>query len=135
MHAFYSKQYVKNYCMVKYICSSVIINNAIKFILHYGCEFDLGFFNQKLATDLLKECSRMTEFDHPNVLTLIGVCLDGGPAPYIVMPFMFHGSLLSYLSKNRKELLISPMSDADEGTVSSYECNMNHKCKHSLILF
>ena len=48
----------------------------------------------------------MIQFDHPNVLALIGVCLDGGPAPYIVMPFMSNGSLLSYLKKFRKELLI-----------------------------
>ena len=34
----------------------------------------------------------MSEFDHPNVLTLTGVCLDGGPAPYIVMPFLFNES-------------------------------------------
>lgn len=57
----------------------------------------------------------MLEFDHPNVLTLTGVCLDGGPAPYIVMPFMSNGSLLSHLKKFRKELLL-PLNhpNADE---------------------
>ena len=50
----------------------------------------------------------MYEFDHPNVLKLIGVCLDGGPAPFIIMPFMAHGSLLSYLRKERKELVLEP---------------------------
>lgn len=48
----------------------------------------------------------MLEFDHPNVLALTGVCVDGGPAPYIVMPFMSNGSLLSHLRKSRKELLL-----------------------------
>jgi len=56
--------------------------------------------------NLLLECSRMACFDHPNVLTLIGVCLDGGPAPFIVMPFMFNGSLLSYLKKERDKLVL-----------------------------
>ena len=48
----------------------------------------------------------MCEFDHPNVLTLNGVCLDGGPAPFIIMPFMTNGSLLAYLRKNRATLVI-----------------------------
>jgi serine/threonine protein kinase len=50
----------------------------------------------------------MSEFDHPNVLTLIGVCLDGGPAPYIIMPFMENGSLLSYLINERDTLVVEP---------------------------
>ena len=48
----------------------------------------------------------MCEFDHPNILTLSGVCLDGGPAPFIIMPFMINGSLLAYLRKNRAMLVI-----------------------------
>ena len=64
---------------------------------------------------LLQECSRMSAFDHPNVLTIIGVCLDGGPAPYLIMPFMFNGSLLSYLKKERDSLV---QQNADNNTVS-----------------
>ena len=48
----------------------------------------------------------MSTLDHPNVLTLIGVCLDGGPAPYIVMPFMVNGDLHSHLKKERNNLVI-----------------------------
>ena len=54
---------------------------------------------------MLKECSKMHEFDHKHILTLRGVCLDGGPAPYIIMPFMANGSLLAYLKKNRGVLV------------------------------
>ena len=57
-------------------------------------------------TNLLKECAKMKKFDHPNVLSLKGVCLDGGPIPYIIMPFMTNGSLLSYLKENRESLVI-----------------------------
>ena len=60
-----------------------------------------------MIRDMLKECSRMSKFDHINVLTLKGVCLDGGPAPYIIMPYMANGSLLTYLKKNRKTLVLS----------------------------
>jgi len=53
----------------------------------------------------------MMEMNHPNVLTLTGVCLDGGPAPYIVIPFMANGSLLSYLKQERQNLTLESSSD------------------------
>ena len=60
----------------------------------------------------------MQEFDHPNILRLIGVCLDGGPAPYIIMPFMTNGSLLSHLKENRDSLVVDPnTSDHEESDV------------------
>ena len=48
----------------------------------------------------------MQSFKHPNVMSLIGVCenLSGGPA--VVMPFMANGSVLDYLKKNRKNLVL-----------------------------
>ena len=60
----------------------------------------------------------MYKFDHSNVLTLRGVCLDGGTAPFIIMPFMANGSLLAYLKKNRETLVVS-LSDKDEDDVST----------------
>ncbi len=54
-----------------------------------------GFVQNELVRDLLKKCSRMYKFDHPNVLKISRVCLDGGPAPYIIMPFMANGSLVT----------------------------------------
>ena len=60
-----------------------------------------------MIKDLLKECAKMYKFEHPNVLKLSGVCLDGGPAPYIVMPFMANGSLLSYLKEERDSLVFN----------------------------
>ena len=56
----------------------------------------------------------MSRFDHPNILTLSGVCMDGGPAPFIIMPFMMNGSLLAYLKKNRATLVISCDSGDDK---------------------
>ncbi len=86
---------------------------------------NIGFLQKDLVTDLLKECVKMQEFDHPNVLKLLGVCLDGGPAPYIVMPFMSSGSLLSFLRKDREKLIIhsaneeAVSADNNTGTPSS----------------
>ena len=70
-----------------------------------------------MVRDMLKECAKMYNFDHSNVLTLRGVCLDGGTAPFIIMPFMANGSLLTYLKKNRETLVVS-LSDKDEDDVS-----------------
>ena len=56
---------------------------------------------------MVEESLKMSKFNHPNVMRLVGVCIDGGESPYIVMPFMIHGSLLSYLRKHRVELTIT----------------------------
>ena len=66
----------------------------------------------------------MYSFNHPNVLSLTGICLDGGPTPYIIMPLMTNGSLLAYLKKNRDSLVVSCVGSDDEIDVSyccSYE--------------
>lgn len=78
----------------------------------------------------------MQALDHPNVLKLTGVCLDGGPAPYIIMPFMANGSLLNYLKENRESLVVDLSSDdvvnfgGEEGALS-FALNL----KSELILF
>ena len=58
----------------------------------------------------------MKTFNHPNVLNLIGVSLDTGVSPYIVMPYMANGSLLTYLRKERPNL--SVREGAPEHTVN-----------------
>ena len=39
---------------------------------------------------LAKEISTMLSFDHTNVMTLVGVCIDG-ELPLLIMPFMSNG--------------------------------------------
>ena len=48
----------------------------------------MGRYRQEEANELLTESIVMKELDHPNVMGLIGVCLDIGPSPYIVLPYM-----------------------------------------------
>ena len=38
----------------------------------------------------------MKDYNHPNVLPLIGVAIQGN-SPMIVLPFMEHGDLRSYI--------------------------------------
>jgi hypothetical protein len=39
----------------------------------------------------------MKDFDHPNVLTLIGITMDKGEFPMVILPFMHNGALLTYI--------------------------------------
>ena len=52
----------------------------------------------------------MKVFKHPNVMSLLGVCLDMGPIPYIVLPFMSRGDLLTYIQQKQSLLVL----DCDE---------------------
>ena len=55
----------------------------------------------------------MKEFKHPNVMSLIGVCLDMGPVPYIVLPFMSGGDLLTYIQQKRSSLMVECGEDEE----------------------
>ena len=55
---------------------------------------------------LAKEVSTMLSFDHANVMSLIGVCLDG-EMPLIIMPFMSNGSVLDFVRHNRDEFMLT----------------------------
>ena len=59
----------------------------------------------------------MKNFANLHVMSLKGVCLDGGPVPYLILPYMANGSLASYLKKERKDLVI--MIDNDNASNDS----------------
>ena len=67
---------------------------------------DVGFIDASAIQELLNECAKMKNFANLHVMSLKGVCLDGGPVPYIVLPYMANGSLASYLRKERKNLVL-----------------------------
>ena len=62
----------------------------------------------------VEESLKMSRFNHAHVMGLIGVCLDAGPAPYIVMPYMANGSLLQYLKRERHNLVLVEGTDDDD---------------------
>lgn len=57
--------------------------------------------------DIVKESYKMKQFDHLHVLQLIGVCVDMGTSPYLVMPYMSKGSLLDHLIQQRDLLFVT----------------------------
>ena len=80
--------------------------------------FLTGFFDQKTAADMVKESLKMEGFEHPHVLNIIGVCMDAGPAPYIIMPFIENGSLLDYIKREKNKLVV--LNDTDNELASLY---------------
>ena len=60
----------------------------------------------------------MKNFKHRNIMGMLGVCLDAGPAPYLVLPYMANGNLLSYLKKNRGTLVLPTGAEDNEVSLS-----------------
>ena len=65
-----------------------------------------GMFSQTDVDSLMEETIKMKRFNHPNVLGLLGVCLNAGPAPYVVLPYMENGSLLDWLKRERNRIVL-----------------------------
>ena len=80
--------------------------------------FYAASYSQEQVQALLKESVKMKMFNHPNVMSLLGVCLDAGVSPYIVLPFMSGGDLLSHVKRNQSSLVLE--NDEDEKIVSKY---------------
>lgn len=54
--------------------------------------------NSETVEAFLEEGLIMKDFSHRNVLTLLGVAIGQGGLPMIVLPFMQHGNLKTYIS-------------------------------------
>ena len=64
-----------------------------------------ALFSKVDGEKLMKELTTMVSFNHPNVMPLIGACLDK-EIPLIIMPFMSNGSVLESVKKNKVELFL-----------------------------
>ena len=81
----------------------------------FSVYYSSGIFGTTDLGNMMEEGVKMARFNHPNVMRLIGVCIDKGASPDIVMPYMAYGSLLSYLKKHRVELTL--VNDEDQALV------------------
>ncbi|KAG7264170.1 hypothetical protein CRUP_010695 [Coryphaenoides rupestris] len=91
--------------------------------------------------DFLREAACMKEFDHPNVMRLLGVCLqtvesEGYPSPVVILPYMKHGDLHSYLLYSRlgdmpvylpSQMLVKFMTDISRGMEYLSNKNFIHR--------
>ena len=76
-----------------------------------------GLYTPNDVQKMVEEIVKMKDFAHYNVMSLIGVCLDTSLA--IVMPYMANGSVLDYLKREKKTLLLSKEAEPEE------VCNYN----------
>ena len=67
----------------------------------------IAIFTSADLQSMVSEIMLLQELSHPNVMSLIGVCLDSTQGPSIVMPYMANGSSLSYFRKERKMLQLN----------------------------
>uniref|UniRef100_A0A8D0AKY1 receptor protein-tyrosine kinase n=1 Tax=Sander lucioperca TaxID=283035 RepID=A0A8D0AKY1_SANLU len=91
--------------------------------------------------DFLREAACMKEFDHRNVMRLLGVCLqtvesEGYPSPVVILPYMKHGDLHSYLLYSRlgdspvylpSQMLVKFMTDIARGMEYLSNKNFIHR--------
>ena len=61
----------------------------------------------------------MKDFSNLHVMSLKGVCLDGGPVPFIILPYMANGSLAAYLKKERRNLVMMKDCSTSDVTIDS----------------
>ncbi|CAI8018786.1 Deleted in malignant brain tumors 1 protein [Geodia barretti] len=73
-----------------------------------------GDFDQVEVNKLVEESLKMSRFKHAHVMDLLGVCLETGSAPYIIMAYMTNGSLLQLLKQERNNIVILEETDEDE---------------------
>ena len=85
-----------------------------------------GNFDQVEVDKFVEESLKMSRFKHSHVMGLIGVCLDAGSAPYIIMPYMANGSLLKYLKRERKNIVLLDEVDEDEVSIFTFPPNVNY---------
>ncbi|KAM6081855.1 tyrosine-protein kinase Mer isoform 2-T2 [Chlamydotis macqueenii] len=68
----------------------------------------LDNFSQREIEEFLSEAACMKDFDHPNVIKLLGVCMELSsqrvPKPMVILPFMKYGDLHSFLLRSRLEM-------------------------------
>ena len=67
---------------------------------HFASHTELS--SKQELRSLLNESLLMKEFDHPNIVGLLGVCFDTPDSyPYLIIPFMANGNIRDYLKDKR----------------------------------
>ena len=93
--------------------------------------FCAGIFSRADIQSMLSEVVKMSELSHPNIMSVVGVCVDSSQGPSIVMPYMANGSLLDYLKRERESLYLD--FDAETDTVSIIARCLQKWCAYNII--
>ena len=86
--------------------------------------------SKKELHSLLNESLLMKEFDHPNIVRLLGVSFDTPDGyPYLILPFMANGNIRDYLKDKR----IHPTNTATLPEVCCFDfCSMRLVYQHCM---
>ncbi|KPM03274.1 tyrosine-protein kinase-like protein 1 [Sarcoptes scabiei] len=83
---------------------SVVRHGILKGKIHVAVKLMKGGRMSEEA--FIEEAKIMNQLDHPNLVKLFGICTEHRPI-CIVVEYMKHGSLLSFLQKNKQRILES----------------------------
>ena len=122
--AAFLQNFVKDVIVVPFISVSwkFILICALQ-VRKWVVPYNAGLFTPNDVQSMMDEVLKMQSFDHPHVMTLIGVCLDAGPGLALVMPYMANGSLLAYLKKERPNLDLT-----DDAELDAVKCKWVQLC-------
>ena len=91
-----STQYINN-VIIKHLW-----HKDIRLILKKICDFIVDDSDPSSTIKFLEEGLLMKDFDHMNVLGLVGLTFDPSGKPLIILPLMSHGDLKSFVMKAPK---------------------------------
>ncbi|ELT92759.1 hypothetical protein CAPTEDRAFT_64793, partial [Capitella teleta] len=78
----------------------------------------------------LEEGLIMKDFSHRNVLTLLGVAIGQGGLPMIVLPFMQHGNLKTYISNPTLMITVRELMEFGKQVAEGMQYLSKHKFVH-----
>lgn len=91
---------LRHYEVCKYSHSLSYVDFTLIFAIIY-----IAVHNSK-TEQFIKECIMAKRFNHPNILSLIGVSyIKGEAVPLMILPFMHNGDVKSFVKSKRNDVL------------------------------
>ncbi|CAI8050077.1 Ephrin type-A receptor 8 (Fragment) [Geodia barretti] len=85
--------------------------------------------SEYLQQSFMKEMTIMSQMMHPNIVRLYGIVSEDVPSPWIVLEYMEHGDLKSFLTKNERSVqqMVKYMVDVAMGMHYISERGLVHR--------
>ena len=85
-----------------------------------------GLYTAGDLQNMAEEITKMHGLDHPNVMTLLGICFNDNSAPCIIMSYMANGSLLSYVRRHKGTLVLLDDEDNTQVCIKTVLLSIMH---------